>query len=635
MRRLRLSVAAACLLIASGQAGAMPPRELANAAQLVYSSACVAAALDADGAGLYRASSLPDGVTGSLKRYEVSIDSAGRLGAADQPQWDASALLDATPSAARRIYTTRRDDAGMRTIPFLWEALGETERALLDITASGEQDGLGALRLAYLRGMREAESPRQGGMRDRLGLLGATLAGVPRVAGRGAHAAIYLAANDGMLHAFDSASGAELFAYLPRAIAPWWSRLTTPSYRNAPYVEGAIAVGEAKARGKRITVLAVGMGGAAKGVYALDVSDPVHFGDKGGVMFEFTEQDDADIGHVYGAPQIVRARIGAAPAADYLVVGGGYNTGGRGRIALFLLSLDKDPADPWRRNANYFKWFAPADDAVANGLGPASLTVDDAGDVRYAYAGDMRGNLWRFDLADTSETAPRRPVFIAADAGGQPQPITVAPRIAQASDGVLLLFGTGSLLFAGDGADRSRQTLYGVRDHGMTTEGATRAQLAERLLAIDGSYRIASVTANDGWYLDFPEAGERSAWGIALEGSALVAASMIPRGAPCSADLRLYWLDALSGKPAPGISAPPLLPAEAIGRAPMVRQRDEVAPADGRGQRRVVSRRRLVGAGRPSAMPTQDTASSAPGRTGRLGWREVVDVEALRDAARR
>jgi type IV pilus assembly protein PilY1 len=610
----------------------LPPLALADAAQRAVSSSCVAAALDTDGASPYRTAFLSDGLSGSLQRLAVQIDGDGRAGAAPQPLWDAGALLDAAPPAQRSIFTARDDRrAGLQLAPLSWEALGRAQRAALDAAPDGSNDGLGRQRLDYLRGVRTAEQGRPGGIfRSRAGILGATVAGVPLPFGR----AVYFAANDGMLHAFDAASGAELFAYLPRAVLPRASLLTAPQYRNAPFVEGAVVAGAAMTGGKRVTVLAGGMGSAAKGVAALAFDDPARLADGNALPFEFNENDDPDMGNVFNAPQIAHARIGSAAAADYLVVGGGYNAGGHGQVALFLLSLDKKPADAWKLGRNYFKWLAPADDALPNGLAGAALAADDAGNARAAYAGDLRGRLWRFDFAETRplDAAAREPVFIASDRDGGRQPITAAPRLAYAPDGLLVLFGTGSVLAAGDGGDRSPQTLYGVRDHGGATVSATRAGLAERLLTIAGNYRVSSASADDGWYLDFPEAGERSVWGVAQYGTSLVAASVIPRGVPCAADARLYWLDAMSGKPAPGIAAPLPMPAAAIGRAPMVLQQVDAGPADGRGARPIASRRLLVGAAAPSTLPAR-VESRATGRAGRLGWREILDAQGLRDAA--
>ncbi|WP_420799639.1 PilC/PilY family type IV pilus protein [Noviherbaspirillum saxi] len=41
--------------------------------------------------------------------------------------------------------------------------------------------------------------------------------------------AVYVGANDGMLHAFDATSGLEMFAYVPNALIPGLNRLTSPN----------------------------------------------------------------------------------------------------------------------------------------------------------------------------------------------------------------------------------------------------------------------------------------------------------------------------------------------------------------------------------------------------------------------
>lgn len=171
--------------------------------------------------------------------------------------------------------------------------------------------------------------------------------------------AVYVGSNDGMLHGFEADTGAELFAYIPNALLPSLSLLTQPYYVHRPYVDGGIAVADAKVEGKWRTVLAAGMGAGAPGVFALDVSDPARFDEGTGALWEFTESDDSDIGHITAAPQIAKFRTAAkGAAADYeyfVVVPGGWNpskadgagkSGGHGQATLFLLSLQKDPQAP-------------------------------------------------------------------------------------------------------------------------------------------------------------------------------------------------------------------------------------------------------------------------------------------------
>ena len=54
-----------------------------------------------------------------------------------------------------------------------------------------------------------------------------------------------------MLHAFDAASGNELFAYLPLALRPQWPRFPTSAFAASPYAEGGLAAGNALVRGAR------------------------------------------------------------------------------------------------------------------------------------------------------------------------------------------------------------------------------------------------------------------------------------------------------------------------------------------------------------------------------------------------
>ncbi|MFP5394494.1 MAG: PilC/PilY family type IV pilus protein, partial [Gammaproteobacteria bacterium] len=52
-------------------------------------------------------------------------------------------------------------------------------------------------------------------------------------------ATVYVGANDGMLHAFDVATGRERFAYIPAALLPALPALTQPGYQHRAYVDGS------------------------------------------------------------------------------------------------------------------------------------------------------------------------------------------------------------------------------------------------------------------------------------------------------------------------------------------------------------------------------------------------------------
>ena len=58
---------------------------------------------------------------------------------------------------------------------------------------------------------------------------------------------VYVGANDGMLHAFDAATGNERWAYVPTAVIPLMYKLADAAYANNHhfYVDGPITVGDA------------------------------------------------------------------------------------------------------------------------------------------------------------------------------------------------------------------------------------------------------------------------------------------------------------------------------------------------------------------------------------------------------
>ena len=637
----------------------MPVLSLASAAQLARAGACLAVEPDPGGGVVYQATSGPAGLDGALASYPLLRDAAGLPVIGAQAAWNAATLLAARDPATRLLHTGRRDGERLLTIPLAWPALDAAQRLLL---SDGGADTLGPQRLAYLRGERALEAGRPGGLfRPRNGLLGATVVGAPLFVPAGvapgddprrdAFAAIasrrpatlYLQANDGMLHAFEAASGVELFAYLPQALQPYWPRLSTASHAASPYADGAIAAGEALVAGAWKTVLVGALGSGAQGIFALDISDPARFAEGGGALFEFTDRDDPDMGNVFNAPAVARFRTGAAQYGDFVVVASGYNNNradGSGRSneagpgVLFLLSLDKDPSSAWQLNRNYFKFtFPPASASAANGLAQPALVPDIDGSVRYAFAGDLQGQVWRLDFAAGPPWTPPGtvPMFAARDASGRRQPITMPLRAVHANGGLLLLFGTGRLLAAADADNQSPQSFYAVSDQLDPARTANRADLAARQRVSDGAggYRLdGGAAAANGWLLDFPLPGERMTASPQLLDGRLYFATMVPGASACAPAAGLYLLDAQTGQPPAGVASPWLGMAVEGGRTLAARPDTR---AETPGELPTVPARDLVlGGGTGKPVPSV----ARKGRAGRLGWREVMDWEAHRDAGR-
>ena len=667
--------AALCLLLAAIPAGGAPQLMVPHG-RLGQAGTAAAAAVwrGADGvAFLIQASGDIMAASGTLQRRSLAIRSDGTLAYGAEPMWDASAVL--APAATRDIVTVAASGA---SVAFAWEKLPPATQAMLNVPASGAAaDGLGELRTAFLRGERGHELGQpQGQFRKRAGLLGDIVNSVPLIVGApqpdipdsghaafraqfiGRDLAVYVGANDGMLHAFSATTGAELFAYVPAALVPGLPALSSPSYQGRPYLDGSPGVGDARVGGFWRTVLVSGLGMGARGMFALDVTDPARWSQGLRSIWEFTAADDPAMGHVRTAPLIAKIRTGksvseVAPGYFALVASGWNNLAPDGAGALFLLSLDKPASQKWQRGANYFSIAtAGASGPLANALSAPALALATDGSAGRAYAGDLHGNLWRFDFG--SMTARR--LFTARDQAGAPQPIAHAPKVVFApGGGYLVLFATGKLIEQSDllAPSFTQQSVYALLDAPGAEEESpvARSQLAARTLSAGGvgfaitgdGFTYFGPEAKKGWYFDFPNsmaAGERCATGpVSIEG-AIAVASVAPGGGKGSAPAsRLYIVDALTGfaydpvsgaKPnaATGELAPfdPSLPLLFVDSGSSVGERDPTRGALATHQVTLVTPQ--AGARAAGAITV-----GMPYRAGRMGWREVANWQELHQAA--
>ncbi len=260
------------------------------------------------------------------------------------------------------------------------------------------------------------------------------------------------------------------------------------------------------------TVLVGGLNSGGKSIYALDITSPTTF-DATKILWEFS--DSADLGYTYSQPQIGRLNNG-----DWVAVfGNGYNST-NDRAYLYVVRLYD--------GAQLAK--IPAGTATANGLSTPILR-DNGSDkiIDYVYAGDLQGNLWKFDLSAANPASwgvsnGGNPLFLAQN-GLDRQPITAQPKVsAHPLGGVLVLFGTGQYLNDADVDSTKVQSYYGIWDTDATTTTILRASLQAQAIVDQqtvGTTRVR-VTSNNsvdygtlssptkrGWYLDlvFPAAG--------------------------------------------------------------------------------------------------------------------------------
>ncbi|XAH21727.1 PilC/PilY family type IV pilus protein [Xylophilus sp. GW821-FHT01B05] len=524
--------------------------------------------------------------------------------------WRAGALLNNKAPADRKIYVgmSSPESATLAT-PFKWDAIETSLKNALDKpTPALGSDGRGELRLNYLRGDRSQESG--GVFRKRGSVLGDIVnsalvySGAPtRSIYDASYAdfyksklsrskALFVGANDGMLHAFSAATGEELFAYIPSWVGSRLSYLTNVNYNTSghqSYVDGSSDVREALVGDAWKTVLVGATGAGGQGVFALDVSDPEAF-DADKVLWEFTDKDDKDLGNVVGQPQIMRFRTtpwkDKATSKHFAVFTSGVNNYANdgnfsetGAPAIFMLDLSKGANTPWAEGKNYFKFPLPIDAAVAKNRATGALNFEAKGnaegEVLQLYAGDLHGNLWKLDFTKAEGTSKwdmlilsafkggstlkAVPLFIAKDAGGIPQPISMKPILISApSRSTVVIFGTGKYLESSDNqvnANTQVQSVYALWDDDYmkadsSSVGASaisgRARLQKSTVSASGVVSTpsftygraktdADATQRSGWYFDFPQAGERQISAADNSGSNLALSSVIPPDAATDA----------------------------------------------------------------------------------------------------
>jgi type IV pilus assembly protein PilY1 len=203
-----------------------------------------------------------------------------------------------------------------------------------------------------------------------------------------------------------------------------------------------------------------------------------------------------------------------------------------------------------------------------NGLSSVKLRVNAQNVVVAAYAGDLKGRLWKFDLsgatADTWKVAfSNKPLFTAPR--GADQPITVQPLLLDHPlNGKLVYFGTGKFLETTDKQTTAQQDFYAIWDAdqgaGNIVETGLQQQQITGSITGNGNTYFTS-TSNDvdwsskkGWYLPLatasPYLGERIIYPAQTSrGRIIFTTASVNSSDPCESTGtgRLFELDAAKG----------------------------------------------------------------------------------------
>lgn len=465
--------------------------------------------------------------TSTTKKYEAEFSSArwsGDIKAINlastgldsgDPPWTAAANFPAYDS--RNLFTYNKLATGTKGVAFNWADLSSTMQTTM---LGGSTTITGPDLVNYLRGDRTKET---GILRVRASMLGDIVNSTPilvkdqtdgqygflpktsafsaaqstyrrfLVAKKQRNAQLFVGANDGFLHAFSDTNGAETFAFMPDSLLGKVKDLASLSYEHKYFVDGPLSeadIYDTSASKWRNLVLG-GTGAGAKSLFAINVPVVSYPASATAVPAALTASQSApgasdilwtisnsdttepnnfsELGYVLQAPE-----HGVMMDGSWVtIVGNGYESTS-GKAQLFII------------NALTGALIKRLDTGVGssgtpNGLGGVRVVRNDKKQIVAAYAGDLQGNLWKFDFSSATQSD------WAVAFGGNPlfkttavEPITAAPTYTlHPSGGVMVLFGTGQLFAAGDDRETGQRALYGVWD--MVKLGAASTVATDRI----------------------------------------------------------------------------------------------------------------------------------------------------------
>ncbi|GAB2560354.1 pilus assembly protein [Rhodanobacter koreensis] len=566
----------------------------------------------------------------------------------------------AVQGPAARTLLTWNDTSGKGS-PLQWTNLSPAQQTSLDSTDSAGQN-----RLAWLRGDRTVEQLQSppGTLRARNVVLGDIIdssptwvgapysdtypnafsdglygvpgnepenqTGVPTYNSFASDNAtrlnvVYVGGNDGFLHGFEAGAydgtgtyvstnndGKEVLGFMPSGVlADKATALADPLYVHDYLVDATPGVGDLFYGSKWHTWLVGGVGSSGKEIYALDITNPTGFSENTAASVVIGDWTSATtgmshLGNTVGTPIIARLHNGQWA----VIFGNGLGSGTTAGVYIGLVDKTSGAIGAFR-----FLDTGVGSASIQNGIAYVT-SVDLDGDriADYLYAGDLQGNVWRFDLTSNDPAkwvvsqfgnGKATPLFVAKDASGKLQPITTAVTVASVKTGDVIrdmvFFGTGQKTpvdaTSGDKYATGVQTFYGIWDWDMAgwngkssvkyaqltgTRAIARAALLKQTLVSQSSagsdgqvlgYRTMSTTnkvcwqdsttcdvdsnKQYGWLFDFPDAQEQIIYNPVMIGGAVVVSTASPpviSALQCNPGLQSGWTMAFDPASGGGIA---------------------------------------------------------------------------------
>jgi type IV pilus assembly protein PilY1 len=317
---------------------------------------------------------------------------------------------------------------------------------------------------------------------------------------------IFAGSNDGMLHAFDDSSGAELWGFIPPNVLNNLHALHEDVLQS--FVDGSpkayVTRDSSGTINKAILIFGERRGGNR--YYALDVTTPSAPKYLWEINPDLTDSPYAEMGQTWSTPYVGKIAYGTGEKW-VAFVGGGYDDGQdnaippadlKGRAVYVIDVLD----------GSLIKRFSHAEISGMTYSFPSDIMrIDTTDDLKIdrLYVGDMGGRMWRFDIGDPNPASWTGKIVFTGASGTK---IFYPPDVTMEMGGYeMLFFGTGDRenpkgtspvdrLYAIKDKNLStsltESNLYDVTADELQADGTTDARKAEILQALRNS---------SGWFI--------------------------------------------------------------------------------------------------------------------------------------
>jgi type IV pilus assembly protein PilY1 len=287
-----------------------------------------------------------------------------------------------------------------------------------------------------------------------------------------------------------------------------------PQYGHNFFVDATPGTGDLFYGGVWHTWLVGGLGAGGAAIYAIDITTPGNFAEANASSLVIGEWNPSTItcatscggnlGKTFGTPQIRRLHNGLWG----VIFGNGYGSA-TGDAGIYVMTVSVNGSGALVKTFYYLSTNQTA--GSGDGIGyvtPVDLDGDHITD--YVYAGDLKGNIWRFDL--TSSNPSNWAVSQAAGGGTTPVPLFTTPTgqpittqllaISSTATGspqkLMIEFATGQRTQVTNTTAVSfasgTQAIYGIWDWNFSAWNAVSGTQYASLGAVTGS-NPAGVTA--------------------------------------------------------------------------------------------------------------------------------------------